>query len=84
MSCNSSGLELTVDIAKTTCTGTMAANTSCVYAYTFRATTPGGKYDSIYCGANGTSKSVDMFITVTTSTTTSPDAAVADAAVSPL
>lgn len=84
MSCNSSGLELTADLAKTTCTRTMAANTSCVYAYTFRATTPGSKYDSIYCNANGTSKSVDIVITVTTSTTPSPDASVADTAVSPL
>jgi hypothetical protein len=66
LSCVPSGGDLTADATKTTCTGAMAASTPCVYAFTFKATTPGDKNDSIVCTAGTDSKTVLVGPTVVT------------------
>jgi hypothetical protein len=64
LSCLPSGADLTAAPATTTCTGTIAANTPCVYAYTFKSATPGDKSDSIVCSSGGVVKTVPVAPTV--------------------
>ena len=64
LSCSPSGGDLTAAPATTTCTGTIAANTPCVYAFTFKAATPGDKSDSIVCSSGGVVKTVPVAPTV--------------------
>ena len=64
--CLPSGADLTPDPANTTCAATIAANTPCVYAFTFKAKTPGDKVDSIVCGSAGVVKTVPVTPTVVT------------------
>jgi len=66
LSCLASGGDLTADATTTTCTGTIAANTPCVYAYTFKAATAGQKSDSIVCSSGGAVKTVPVAPTVVT------------------
>jgi len=60
LSCLPSGADLTADPADTTCAAIVAANTPCVYAFTFKAKTPGDKVDSIVCGSDGVAKAVPV------------------------
>jgi len=68
LTCLPSGADLTVDpvAANTTCTGTVAASTPCVYGFVFKSATSGAKSDSIVCSAAGTSRTVLVNPTVVT------------------
>jgi hypothetical protein len=68
LTCATSGASLTVDpvAANTTCTGTMAANATCVYGFIFRSTTGGVKSESIVCSVAGVSRTVAVSTTVVT------------------
>jgi cysteine-rich repeat protein len=77
LSCLPSGADLTVNAAMTTCTEMLANNSSCVYAYTFKAAKFGAMYDTISCAAGGMVRTIAVSITVLASGT-APDAGVAD------
>ena len=53
LSCLSSGPDLTVDPAATTCMEIMAADVPCVYAFIFKASKAGMAMDQISCSSNG-------------------------------
>jgi hypothetical protein len=48
-----SGVDVTIDMAATTCTASLSAGTSCVVAVNFQATTAGPKRDSVVITAGG-------------------------------
>jgi hypothetical protein len=62
--CLTSGANLTVDPAKTTCTGMVAANTPCVYAFIFNSATVGAKSEAITCSSKGVVQIVSVTLTV--------------------
>lgn len=64
LKCEASGADLTADPTKTTCTGTVAAATPCVYAYIFKSATPGAKSDAVTCSSKGISQTVTINPTV--------------------
>ena len=57
--CVPSGADLIADAASTTCAVTLP--TPCVYAFTFKAATPGSKSDTVVCSAGGSVKTVPVF-----------------------
>jgi hypothetical protein len=66
LSCTPSGSDLTPDTTTTTCTGTVDANGTCKYGFTFKAATAGDKNENIVCSANGTVRTVIVNPTVVT------------------
>jgi hypothetical protein len=64
VSCVPSGVDLTADKLNTTCGATSAADTTCVYAFTFKSATAGDKSDSIACSLLGQSRTVQVTPTV--------------------
>jgi len=66
LSCQPSGYDLTPDPLHTTCSQTIAPNTPCVYAYTFKATQPGARSEGIVCSSGGFVKIAPVTLTVVT------------------
>jgi hypothetical protein len=66
LSCLASGVDLSADPTNTTCAAIVAANTPCAYVFTFKATTPGPKNDSILCSGDGVVKTMPVAPTVVT------------------
>jgi hypothetical protein len=64
--CLPDGPDLKADADNTTCTAAIAANTPCLFAFTFKATTVGAKKDSIVCSAAGVVKALPVTPTVVT------------------
>jgi hypothetical protein len=63
LSCNVSGADLTADPAKV-CPAALAAGISCTVGFTFKATSPGSKADSVTCIAAGVPKTAIVTATV--------------------
>jgi hypothetical protein len=63
LACIVSGADLTADPAKV-CPAALAANASCTVGFTFKATTPGAKTDSVVCSAAGLTKTAAVTATV--------------------
>ena len=63
LACSVSGVDLTADPAKV-CPAALAAGASCTVGFTFKATSPGSKSDSVVCSAAGLSKTAIVTATV--------------------
>ncbi|HJX64328.1 MAG TPA: choice-of-anchor D domain-containing protein, partial [Polyangia bacterium] len=63
LTCSVSGSDLTADAAKV-CPTALAANASCTVGFTFKATSPGSKTDSVVCSAAGSTKTALVTATV--------------------
>ena len=63
LSCSLSGADLTADL-NNVCPAALAANASCTVGFTFKATTPGAKTDSVVCSATGLTKTAVVTATV--------------------
>jgi hypothetical protein len=61
--CTVNGVDLTADPARV-CPAALAAGTSCTVGFTFKATSPGSKSDSVVCSASGQAKTAMVTATV--------------------
>jgi hypothetical protein len=61
--CTVNGVDLTADPAKV-CPAALPAGTSCTVGFTFKATSPGSKSDSVVCSAAGQAKTAMVTATV--------------------
>lgn len=71
VSCLPSGAELTADPTNTTCPAIIPAKTPCVFAFTFKSTTPGQKTASIVCSSGADVRTLPVNTTVVSPATLS-------------
>jgi len=64
LTCMPSGSDLTPDPLTTTCIGTLAADASCIYGFTFESAASGLKSDSVVCSAAGVTRTLPVTPTV--------------------